>query len=394
MFKHRWATAAAIVLGGSVFTASCTLTRAAEDAGPSGDAVATAAAASADSEDTTETAAAATKSGSWLESLANRMGSAAQRCAREAGDPADSSSTGAGKTLDEVDAEKAMAACAEVIDANPGDVLGHYHVGRAALANGDLAKALKAFKTAADGGHCGAQFYLGLAAEDAWQEGSSIDLEQARTRYRAALDCQYAPAAEALEAITLDLDIFVRPDLVEILADGSDEAIARANSRRPLVSSYLQGFFAQWGEHWVPGGESCATTPIYTPGALNRALDAAERGDAPTSLHRPVIDALMLALTYLDPVWGGGTQSIERLREIGREQGKTDSLRWITRFGCSSPMTLRVAQSITKFSKTPKSIVDIAKEQIGDASFRDQVAKHALDLKAHGRFFDELLNVQ
>jgi len=324
---------------------------------------------------------------SWLDSLSSRMGSAARRCDLEAGDAMDPAFDQPGVELEDIDTGAAITACGAAVAAHPGDVVRRYELARAQMVGGDLVEALKNLNVAAEGGSCAAQYFLGIGAQEGWAAGTTPDLDAARLRFQAAVECGYPPALDALEAITFDPSVFVRPDLMGWLADGGDDAIIQLNRMRPFTASYLQGVFAMLGEHWIPGGETCATTPLYTPGPVNRALDAAERGDAPSALHRVIIDALFGILMKLDPVG----HTIERIREIYREQGRTDGLRMVVGLTCDSAITQQIAQSITRFADTPRPITDVVAALAKDPSVRRLVQDSALSLKEHRNLFDQLL---
>ncbi|WP_413989624.1 caspase family protein [Labrys okinawensis] len=86
-------------------------------------------------------------------------------CDELAGEPLDPEGVTAGKLPNEVDAKAAIAACTEAVAKFPGIARYKYELGRAKLADNDVAGASEQFKAAADAGYIRAYHGLGLLAE-------------------------------------------------------------------------------------------------------------------------------------------------------------------------------------------------------------------------------------
>lgn len=308
-----------------------------------------------------------------LEGLAALAGSPVSRCDSLAADGDDPDARGEGVDLETMDAEDALAACDRAVKIAPGDPVTLLQRARARLANGDAEGALVDLDASKAAGGCAANYYLGVHAQDPWTEGTAIDLLRARDFFRAAIDCFYEPANDALARIS-----FVRLGIINDLLDGGPEAMARLDFLKPATASVLIGMTKAFGEPWPPGMDNtCGTTSLYRPGELDRDLAAAQGGNARHIGERVLIDLFAKLIGLIEPTW---TNSWEKIKEILAEQGRVDGLRIIQNFGCESEFSLRIADSISQFSKTPRSIVDIVKELADDPEarkglnlFRDRV---------------------
>lgn len=107
-------------------------------------------------------------------------------CDAEAGEPLDLQGVAAGKLPNEIDAEKAIAACNDAIAKYPGIARYKYQLGRAKLAAKDVAGALEQFNAAAEAGHTRAFYELGYLAQRGL--GRKQDLAEANRLFKVGSD--------------------------------------------------------------------------------------------------------------------------------------------------------------------------------------------------------------
>ena len=107
-------------------------------------------------------------------------------CDQEAGEPLDLQGVGVGKLPNEIDPDKAIAACNDAMTQYPDVARYKYELGRAKLAAKDTAGALELFKAAASAGHTRAQNQLGYMTQSGY--GVAQDLGEANKHFKAAAD--------------------------------------------------------------------------------------------------------------------------------------------------------------------------------------------------------------
>jgi len=97
--------------------------------------------------------------------IVGKIESYVPQCDELAGEPLDPQGVSAGKLPNEIDPKPAIVACAEAVAKFPDVARYEYQLGRAKLANKDVAEAIELFNAAADAGHIRAFYELGYLAE-------------------------------------------------------------------------------------------------------------------------------------------------------------------------------------------------------------------------------------
>ncbi|WP_158554887.1 caspase family protein [Methylovirgula sp. 4M-Z18] len=107
-------------------------------------------------------------------------------CDDLAGEPLDPQGVSAGKLPNEIDAKPAIAACTEAVAKFPEVARYKYELGRAKLANKDVAEAIGLFNAAANAGYIRAFYQLGYMAERGL--GRAQNMVEANRLYRMGSD--------------------------------------------------------------------------------------------------------------------------------------------------------------------------------------------------------------
>jgi TPR repeat protein len=124
--------------------------------------------------------------GSGGQVVTGKIESFVPACDEQAGEPLDPQGVTLGKLPNEIDAKPALAACGEAVAKFPEVVRYKYELGRAKLADKDVAGAIEQFNTAAGAGYTRAYYELGYLAERGL--GRPQDLVEANRLFKMGSD--------------------------------------------------------------------------------------------------------------------------------------------------------------------------------------------------------------
>lgn len=100
-------------------------------------------------------------------------------CDRLAGNPLDPQRVGRGVPTDEIDANRAIAACQEAVELFPGEPRFQFQLGRAYRSAGRNGDAVRLYRAAAEQGYAGAQNSLGVM----YSRGVGVQQDCGRAAY-------------------------------------------------------------------------------------------------------------------------------------------------------------------------------------------------------------------
>lgn len=280
-------------------------------------------------------------------------------CDVEAAHPDDILRHAPGKADTEVVPVLALRACTAAVKQFPNEARFHFQLGRALAAMKRVDEAAKEYETAASMGYSPAKFYQAEAILDSyWKSGSETDYEKAVHILEEAKE-SFDPAAKRYKQVVYNPEGFQNPRIIDALYMDDFERLNRA---RILVALYGLGMQEFLSTEWNPEDNDCPGYLIDP--TINFDLDAAIAGDPRNTLERVGYDLIFVGAEWagkliLDPTWKGDPT---KWRDYYKSLGRRDGQFLAREFGCGSPITKKLYNSLVQFAKAKRPLADYAED--------------------------------